>query len=479
MVVLGQSLAQNQSLQYLDANNTEIGPYFNPHGFDIRAPTDPQPYSTFPPGFSILVALIYKLNGSIELLYLVLTLLSVIGLAAVAYLGYVLSGRWGSLFAILLFGASHVVVTFSTSLWSDGPSLNLLLAGMALSIWAVRSKRRLAAVVAGICLGLFILFKFVNVVFVGLIVIGLVVFGKRDTRRVGWWLFPGIMVGVAGMLIYQATAYGSPWATAYQPWGQSLYNFPLFSPAYLFFRAPAPWSDISNSAILGGMLTDMHVWIALFVVGLMIDRKNPLRLLLALMVLVNVGLYAVSVFSPRQPINMRYLLPALAAAYILAASVLARLMQLLPARILRVGLVGLVSAICLGSLIFTTLPDLTQRNAGTALAIQQVEATAQTLPRHSVVLAYSLADSFILYGNLSVLNYRRVSAPNLNTRNMIVMQALDKMLCRGYSVYLVRDDDNLFNSIYPNLAQNYILKPNHTPIASYEIQLAPGNRRCA
>jgi hypothetical protein len=125
------------------------------------------------------------------------------------------------------------------------------------------------------------------------------------------------------------------------------------------------------------------------------------------------------------------------------------------------------------------LPDLTQRNAGTANAIRQVITTAQALPPHSVVLAYALADSFILYGNLSVLNYRRVPAANLAARNAIVLQAIDRLLCEGQSVTLVQDDDKLFNTIYPDLAQAYVLQPNHTPLKSYEIQRSPGNLQCA
>ena len=443
MVLLGQSLVQNHGLQYTDANNSKIGPYFNPHGFNIRAASDPQPFSTFPPGFSLVLAPVNFLTGSLDRLYVVPVIFGIIGLVSAAYLGYVLSDRWGSLFAVLIVGTSHVITTFSTSLWSDGPSLSLLLTGLALSIWAVRTNRRLAAVIAGLCLGLFILFKFVNVVFVGLLVIGLALFRSGDTRRVRWYLLPGVAVGVVGMLVYQSIAYGGPLASAYQAWGQTLYSFPLFSVSYLFFRSPGPWNDISNPAIVSGLLTDMHIWSGLFIISLLVDRKNPLRLLLALIFVVNIGLYAVSVFSPRQFINMRYLLPALAAGYILAADVLARLMHRCPTRISQSILVGVASLICLGNLIGITLPDLTQRNTGTANAIQQVIATVQTLPPHSVVLAYSLADSFILYGNLSVLNYRRVPAANLAARNTIVLQAIDRLLCDGQSVTLVQDDEQL------------------------------------
>ncbi len=479
MVLLGRSLVREHSLHYFDIHNAEIGPYFNPHGFNIRAPFDSQPYSTFPPGLSLIVALVYTLTGGLAWLHVIAPIMSMVGLSAGAYLGYVLSGRWGSLFAVLLLGSSHVVVTFATSLWSDGPSLDLLLAGMALAIWAVRSQKRWVALVAGICLGLLVLFKFVNIVFVVLIVVG--VFGsKRDRRhQLGWWLLPGVVAGVAGMLLYQARAYGSPLANAYQPWGTSLYDFPLFSPAYLFFRSPRPWNDISSTAILTGMITELRIWAVVFLIGLVIDRKNPLRLLLALILVANVMLYAVSVFSPRQFINMRYLLPALAAAYMLTADVLARLMQRLSKRVLRAGVVGLVGVICLANLWLTVLPDLSRRNTGTAVVIQQVQETDRLLPPNSVVLAYALADSFILYGDRSVLNYRRVSASDLAARNTLVAQAVAQLLCRGHAVYLIQDDERLFNSIFPALTQEYAVEPKSAPLVTYELSLKPSDRRCA
>lgn len=478
MVLLGRSLAREHSLQYFDVHNAEIGPYFNPHGFSIRAPFEAQPYSTFPPGWSLIIASVYVVTGGVDWLFIISPILTVLGLGAAAYLGYVLSGRWGSIFAVLLLGSSHVVVTFATSLWSDGPSLDLLLMGVALAIWAVRSNRRWAAASAGLCLGLVILFKFVNVIFVVLIVAVVFSFKRDRPRQMGWWLMPGIAAGAAGMLWYQVLAYGSPLANAYQPWGTSLYDFPLFSPTYLFFRSPRPWNDISSTAILTGMITELRIWAVVFLVGLVIDRKNPLRLLLALILVANVMLYAVSVFSPRQFINMRYLLPALAAAYMLAADVLARLMQRLSKRVLRAGVAGLVGVICLTNLWLTVLPDLNRRNTGTAAVIQQVQETARLLPPNSVVLAYALADSFILYGDRSVLNYRRVSAPDLAVRNTLVAQTITQLLCRGHAVYLIQDDERQFNSIFPDLSQAYNLQPKPAPLVMYELGLRLSDRRC-
>jgi hypothetical protein len=477
MVILAQSLVQHGRLQFLDVNNVLVGPYFNPHGFDIRAPFDPAPYSMFPPGFSFMLAPLYVLTNGLGWLYVIPPILSIASLGAAAYIGYTLSDKWGSILAVLLIGTSHVFMTFATSLWSDGPSLALLLMGIALYIAAARSNRLTFAVCSGLALGGFILFKFVNVVFAVLIPAHHMVIGQNNRRwPIAGTIGLGVLLGSVGMLAYNASAYGSPLANAYQPWGQRLYDFPLYSLRYLFFKSPFPWNDWSSNAIVSGMFRDMSIGSVLFLMGMVIDRRNPSRLLLALVAVTNVLLYALSVFTPRQFVNMRYMLPALAAAYLLAADVLARVMARFLGREARVFVFGIVFVICAGRVWWNCLPDLAVRNEGTANAVRATIATARELPSGSVVLAYNLADTFILYGNLSVLNYRRVESPDVNTRNQVVAQAIVRLLCADKPVYLVQDDQLLFNSLYPYLDHRFVLLPMATPLKSYRIALSPAQR---
>jgi len=469
MVVLSKSLVETASIQYFDQNNIEIGPYFNPHGFEIRAPGDPQPYSVFPPGFSVILAGIYRLGG-LRWLYLVPPLLTALGLGATALLGYQLGGEWGSIFAVLLIGASRVVVTFATSLWSDGPSLALLLLGSALYVVARNSGRASFFVGCGFCLGLVILSKFVNIIFVGLVLVYHLAAMRGRSHVSGLaWISLGLAPGIIGLLAYQARAYGGVLANAYQAWGQSLYNFPLFSLKYLFVKAPMPWNDISSQAIAQGLLRDMHIWLFLAFVGLFVNRRHALAWLFALIACANVAVYAVSVFTPRQFINMRYLLPALAAGYLLAAAALAWIVARLRWKVARGFLSLVVALICVGPLINNTLPELISRNTGTANAVRVVQVTAQAFAPNSVVLAYNLADTFILYGERSVLNYRRIKAPDREARNQLVLAAIDRLLSSGRPVYLVKDDENLYGSLYPDIQKRYILREMSTPLTAYEL----------
>ena len=70
MVIQGREVAQGHGFQFYDVNNERIGPYFNSTGFVIHAPGDPQPYSVFPPGLGLVVAVLYKLGGDLDQVYL-------------------------------------------------------------------------------------------------------------------------------------------------------------------------------------------------------------------------------------------------------------------------------------------------------------------------------------------------------------------------------------------------------------------------
>jgi 4-amino-4-deoxy-L-arabinose transferase-like glycosyltransferase len=474
MVLLTKALTESRSIQYVDANNAQIGPYFNPHGFDIRAPGDPQPYSTFPPGFSLILAAAYGLGG-LRWLYLVPPLMSAVGMTAAAYLGYRIAGPLAGILAVLLLGSSRVVATFATSLWSDGPSLDLLLLGLALYVAATRSKRSGWFLLSGLCLGLVVLTKFVNLAFVSLIIGYHLVStrGRHGVTQLGW-LVLGLVPGLVALLAYQARAYGAPLATAYSPWGQALYMFPLVSPKYLFVTAPPPWNDISSHAIVQGLLRDMHIWLPLAIAGLVLCRRCGLAWLLALLAIGNLAIYSMSVFTPRQFINMRYLLPALAMGYILAAVPIAWVVNRCPRRAVRAVLLATIVLLSFGGLARYALPELLKRNRGTDDVVSQVITTSRVLPAGSVVLAYSLADTFILYGNVSVLNYRRVEAPNKQARNQLVLVAIAQLLSAGKPVYLVKDDEGLFASIFPDIQARFRLREVTVPLSTYQL-LPTGN----
>jgi hypothetical protein len=143
----------------------------------------------------------------------------------------------------------------------------------------------------------------------------------------------------------------------------------------------------------------------------------------------------------------------------------------LRSKIAQTALVLLVVVFSISSLIHQTVPELISRNTGTSNTIKLVQSTAQAIAPNSVVLAYNLADTFILYGNRSVLNYRRIKAPDLVARNQLVLDAIDRLLLTGKPVYLVKDDEGLFGSIYPDIKRRYLLREVGTPLLAYQLSL--------
>lgn len=244
MVIQGRLLAQHQRLQLDDANNERVGPYFNPMGFDIRSPADSQPYSNFPPGYPLIVAVVYTIAGGLNGLYVIAPVMGLFALIATAYIGHRLGGYWAGLLAVILVGTAYVFVDQSTVPLSDGSSVSLLLVSVALYQWAVTSRRKLPALLSGLCLGLFILVRFVNVAFAALIVIHALIAARgRDRLRLIGLLSPGIVIGIGSMLLYQMQAYGGPLTNAYQAWGRNRFSVPLFSLQYLWTASPPPWND--------------------------------------------------------------------------------------------------------------------------------------------------------------------------------------------------------------------------------------------
>ncbi len=470
MIIQGRSLAQGHGFQYYDANNERIGPYFNSTGFVIHAPGDPQPYNVFPPGLGLIVAAWYKLGVTLDQVYLIAPLCGVLGLLGIAYVGYALNGCIASLAAVLLLGVSQTYVQYATSIWSDGPSVSLLLIGLAVYYRAFQTKRPVWAALSGLLLGLFILLRYANIVYVLLILGHAAVFSQgRERWTLIGWLLPGIMAGSGYLLFYQWQSYGGPFTNAYQAWGKPFWDSgPLFSLSYLIFKTPAPWNDYTLNFILEAFWLEMRLWVLVCLASLLINRHSSLKLLVALILLVTILIYGTSMFTTRRLPSERYLLPALGAAYLLTADVVSRLWYHAKWPSLRLGLGAAVLITSLAGLL-QQLPALYDEYTGITQYVSSVKEMSQSLPVNSVVLAYGGSSTFILYGDVSALNYRRLEAADHGERIRKVTQAVQDLLSRGQSVYLFKDEEVWFNLIYPELEQSFILKAVSAPLPLFEV----------
>jgi 4-amino-4-deoxy-L-arabinose transferase-like glycosyltransferase len=470
MVLQGRSMAQGHGFQFYDANNDLIGPYFNSTAYTIHAPGDPQPYNVFPPGLGLLVAAFYKLGGALSQVYLIAPLCGILGLIATAYLGYALNGRGASLLAVLLLGTSQLFVYYATSLWSDGPSVNLLLVGCALYWWAFQSKRWTYAILSGLVLGLFILLRYANFAFVLLILGHAVIFSRgRDRWTLIGGLLPGVLLGGGFLIVYQWVSFGGPLTNAYQAWGKSYWESgPLFSLSYLLVRTPRPWSTYTLNFIVETLWTDLRLWSLVALAGLMVYRRSSLKLLLAGMLLLTILIYGTSMFTSRFVPSARYMLPALAMAYLLAADALSRFLNGFQQPALRVGLGVAVMGLCLAGLA-QQLPALQAEYSDKTEYINALQGVSRNLPADAVVLAYGASGPLILYGNISALNYRRLEATDNEDRFRKVTQAVQDLLSRDLPVYLIKDEESWFNLAYQALEKSFTVNPVPAPLPLYQI----------
>gem|GEM_PF-2555127 len=470
MILQGRSMAQGHGFQFYDVNNELIGPYFNSTAFTIHAPGDPQPYNVFPPGLGLLVAVFYRLGGVLDQIYLIAPMCGVLGLMATAYLGYALNGRGASLLAVLLLGTSQLFVYYATSLWSDGPSVNLLLVGVALYWLAFQSKRWPYAILSGLVLGLFTLLRYANFAFVLLILAHAVVFSSgRDRRVLLAGLAPGVLLGGVFLIIFQWVSFGGPLTNAYQAWGKSYWDSgPLFSLSYLLVKTPRPWNTYTLNFIVETLWIDLRLWSLVALAGLVVYRRSSLKLLLAAMLLLTILIYGTSMFTSRFVPSARYMLPALAMAYLLAADALSRFLTSLPQPALRFGLGIAVAGLCVARLV-QQLPALQAEYSDKTQYITAIQGSSRNLPADAVVLAYGASGPLILYGNVSALNYRRLEATDNEDRFRKVTQAVQDLLALDRPVYLIKDEEAWFNLAYQALEQSFTVTPVSAPIPLYQI----------
>ena len=111
------------------------------------------------------------------------------------------------------------------------------------------------------------------------------------------------------------------------------------------------------------------------------------------------------------------------------------------------------------------------RYAGITQYVNAVKELSLGLPADSVVLAYGASSTFILYGNVSALNYRRIEAVNTEDRLHQVVQAVQHLLALGYPVYLIKDDEAWFKQIYSPLDQAFTIKTMPAALPFFQITL--------
>jgi hypothetical protein len=167
-VYAGQRMANGHGPTFYDPNNEQAGPYFSLYAFQIRRGDDPRFYLGSPPGFPLLLALAQLITGSLQFALYVPSLMALVSLLAVYFLGGVLFSEWVGLGAATWLAFSPTFLTFGTAQWSGVPGLMFLLLGIVSYLKATEMNRTIWRVglglLSGVLLGYSFFIRYTNVV---------------------------------------------------------------------------------------------------------------------------------------------------------------------------------------------------------------------------------------------------------------------------------------------------------------------------
>lgn len=178
----------------------------------------------YPPGYSIALApftLVKDFPGNVELGTKVLALVLVL---VIAWAALELGGPWAAVIAVLLALLGSFVARSAQVVLSDAFGATLAVALLPL----VKRRSPTAVYAAGVVAGYGVVVRNSGVVVLACL---LIVLSHRDRVRV----LIGAAPPVAGLAIYQWSAFGRPWSTGYSYW---LPQVRAFSPGFITKHPP-------------------------------------------------------------------------------------------------------------------------------------------------------------------------------------------------------------------------------------------------
>jgi hypothetical protein len=482
----GQRLASRDGLTYLDPNNELAGPYFSLYAFQIRRPEDPRMYLGFPPGFPMLLLAGIRLTGNLQTIHYVVPFLAIVGLVFTFYLGKLVTGSlWGSVWAGVLLVASAAFWEYSTSLWSEIPSLTFVTAGICfflLGYTPERPRRQvvLFSLLGGICLAYSFFIRYSNVVVVAPLALYALMVDRRQLYD-NWArlvFFVPVGLGFVGMLLFNYLYYGGITTTSYSA-VHGWYPWSAFS-----------WRYALGPSFVGGyslIETFKTLWynfpgvVLLIPLGWLILPRR-MALLLAGVSLAKIGLYAVYAFPPTG-VNSRFLLPIFPFLSASIAAVIVYVGTKIPDLRWRWA-----AAIVLLALLAYSVPvragQLRVRNAQDKGLVEHVKAMTADTPADAVFLSYSFNDHLVYYGQRSVLNYRRIPTSDREEGRYLsemlepcLVQTVDRLLQADKHVYYIEDSTPPFWNSLEILQRNYAMVLFNPPMKIYRIEQQTLSRR--
>lgn len=456
-LVAGTRLAEGHGPSFEDANNDFAGPFFMPLAFQVSRPGDARHFLGFPPGFPALLAVGARLNA----IHAMVPLLAGLTVATTYFLGLALgASRGASLWAAGILAATAAFWQFGTAAWSEIPATLAVAAGMALY---VRSRppdgRAWLWLPAAIVLSFGHFVRYSNVTFLAAPAIYelYTARGKLLTERGRWPFWIAIAAGLVAIPLFNHTYYGGALLTSYSP-SHGWYPSPPFAIGYAW--GPSFVNGYSLRESLKTLWGNFPVLLLLAPWGLW-RLPRPGGVLAAAAILFGLLPYAFYAFAPAG-INSRFLLPVFPFVAVAVGAALADLLPRLPRPLGWAAGTAIIAALLI--LVSGHWTAVTEANAAGRSTVARVRQLVAPLEPEAVVLSVTYNDLIAVYGQRSVLNYRRIpiSDPTLGRYRTEMLEpclagSVARLRDRAIPVYYIVDQQSPAWDPLPILQRHFTL----------------------
>ncbi len=402
----GERLAGGHGLTYEDGHNATAGPYFALYAFQVKREGSAAHYLGFPFGFPMLLAAAAWISGAPDAMHAVVPLLAAALLVATYWLGKLLSDdAWVGLLAAVALLATPSFWQYGTAAWSEIPATLAVVVGAALFLASRKSERYVVlSLAAALVLSFGHFIRYTNAVFLAALAAYELYTARRRlwTERRRWLFWIAAAAGVALIPLFNHVYYGGITLTSYSP-AHGWYPLPAFSLAYAL--GPSFVDGYSLLESLKTLWNNFSIFLLLAPFGWWLLPGGS-RVLTAAAIAFGLLAYIFYAFAPAG-INMRFLLPIFPfIAILIAQFVVVGLRRLNRAPV--TWAVGLSLVIGLCFIMAGHRNTLMNRDAGNRAVVALVQELSAPLEADAVVMSYAYNDMIAIYGNRSVLNYRRI-----------------------------------------------------------------------
>lgn len=455
--VAGRNIAHGKGPAIVHPLNGSFGPYFTLSAFAVQRDQEPvRLYLNYPPGFPLLLAIAPGLGVPD---YMMLPLLSMLGVFFTYLLGTLVLDRWVGLLGAAILALMPAYVEWGTAFWADLPGTCLMLGAMVAYLTVWRQERFVYQVLFAGAAGLMAAWatgiKYSNVLILLPLFLYAFVTQRRAMLRAGAnWIFLAVLIaGFLGIAGYNHVVLGRPWETHYSA-SRSGYYFSYFSLSYALGPSPADGYSLIGAA---ETLWANFSWLLLLVPLGVVRGTRKALLLLGGMFLPFLALASTFAWSP-VGVDTRYLLPTFAPlALFVAQGCLSVVSRRWAWDRWALGLLITIISVTLVLSLGRTFPRLVERNRQSL----EIRRTAMDLTADSdssaVFMAYLWNDPVNYFGERTTLFYRRMDLTGQASFENELVGTVRRLLQDDVPIYYIVDSQPPFANSLGILEQNFDL----------------------